>query len=214
MAEEKPNRLKLAALVLAIVGAAALPFACDDRQAEPAPGTATPANKTAASTSAAVAEAPAPGRPPAAQTGAVRWKKPAAWQDGKSASAMRLATYILPKADGDTEASELSVVVAGGTAETNIERWEGQFGGAKAKTGQKNPNEVTVSLVEIQGEYAGGGPAMGGTGGKHANWMLLGAIVSLNPGEHYFFKLVGPRASLEAARPDFDALVASISKQP
>lgn len=191
MSEEKPNRVKLGTLLGAVALAAALPFACDDRPKEPAPTSPSPAS---------------------AQAGELAWTKPAAWKEGKSASAMRKATYVVPKAEGDAEDAELSVIVAGGSAQANVERWEGQFGGAKAKTSQKNPNGVAVTLVEIEGEFAGGGPMMGGGSEKKPNWMLLGAIVETGGGQSYFFKLTGPKKTLEAARKDFDALVESLKK--
>jgi hypothetical protein len=211
MADQKSKRTKLGTLVLAIGGAAALPFACDDRPKEPTSSTATPPAMTAAAKPPAGPGGDAkPSAASPAPAGEISWTKPAAWKDGKSASAMRKATYVIPKADGDTDEGELSVIVAGGSAQANIERWEGQLGGSKAKTGQKNPNGVAVTTVDIEGEFSGGGPMMGGSSEKKSGWMLLGAIVSLTPSEHYFFKLTGPKKSVEAARKDFDALVESI----
>ncbi|MBM4358183.1 MAG: hypothetical protein FJ096_08730 [Deltaproteobacteria bacterium] len=145
-----------------------------------------------------------------AKAGSLKWTKPAGWTEAKNASSMRVATYQVAKAEGDAEGAEMSVIVAGGTAAANIERWEGQFGGAKAKTTQKNPNDTPVTLVEIDGEYAGGGPMMGGTGEKKPGFMLLGAIVASAGGQSYFFKLTGPKKTMEATRKDFDALVDSI----
>ena len=218
MAEETPNRIKLGALVLAIGAAAVLPFVCDDRPKEPASSNAPPAspNAPAASPNAANANPAATGTPAAAATPGANaseftWTKPGTWTDGKSASAMRKATYVIARAEGDTDDAELSVIVAGGTAQANIERWEGQFGGAKAKTGQRNPHNVAVTLVEIEGDSAGGGPMMGGSSEKKTGWMLLGAIASINAGQHYFFKMTGPKKTIEAARKDFDALVDSLT---
>jgi hypothetical protein len=206
MAEEKPNRIKLGALLLAVGGAAMLPFACDDRPQEPTPVTAPPGATVAAKPAAA----PTTAGPKAPKSGGLKWTKPAAWTDAKNASTMRVATYQVPKAEGDGEGAEMSVIVAGGSAAANIERWEGQFGGAKAKTSQKNPNDTAVTIVEIEGEYAGGGPMMGGTGEKKAGFALLGAIVGQPNGQSYFFKLTGPKKTIEAARKDFDALVDSL----
>ena len=205
MAEETPNRIKLGALVLAIGAAAVLPFVCDDRPKEPASSNAPPASPNAppASPNAANANPAATGTPAAAATPGANaseftWTKPGTWTDGKSASAMRKATYVIARAEGDTDDAELSVIVAGGSAQANIERWEGQFGGAKAKTGQRNPHNVAVTLVEIEGDSAGGGPMMGGSSEKKTGWMLLGAIASINAGQHYFFKMTGPKKTPRA----------------
>lgn len=211
MADEKPNRMKLALLLVAMGGAAMLPFACDERAKEPTPsgGNATPPRTNATAEAAKPADAPA-----STKRGGLAWKKPEAWTDAKSPSSMRVATYQIPKAASDAEGGEMSVIVAGGSPDANIERWEGQFGGAKAKTSQKNPHDTAVTLVEIEGEYTGGGPMMGGSAEKKSGYMLLGAIVTVGSGQSYFFKLTGPKATLEAARKDFDAFVETIGPAP
>jgi hypothetical protein len=208
MAEEKPNRIKLGTLLLAMGGAAMLPFACDDKPKEPASSSAATGSTAAAQPSTSSVGAKPAGSD--AKTGGLKWTKPTAWTDAKSASSMRVATYQVAKAEGDAEGAEMSVIVAGGSATANIERWEGQFGGAKAKTSQKNPNNTAVTVVEIEGDYTGGGPMMGGSGEKKPGFMLLGAIVTVAGGQSYFFKLTGPKKTMEAARKDFEAFVDSI----
>jgi hypothetical protein len=42
---------------------------------------------------------------------------------------------------------------------------------------------------------------------------LLGAIAHATDGP-WFFRMVGPRATVEASRADFDALIASIAPRP
>ena len=66
MADEKPNRMKLALLLVAMGGAAMLPFACDDRAKEPTPsgGNATPPRTSANAEAAKPADAPASTKPP------------------------------------------------------------------------------------------------------------------------------------------------------
>lgn len=144
--------------------------------------------------------------PPAA--GDVAWTAPAAWQTAPNPSAMRKATYKIPKAAGDTEDAELSVMSAMGGADANIKRWAGQFGDAQPKTETRTVNGLKVTVTEIHGTYASGG-MMGGPATPKPKSMLLGAIVEAGQQE-YFFKLTGPEATVTAARKDFDALVASV----
>ncbi len=75
----------------------------------------------------------------------------------------------------------------------------------------KEVNGLHVTLVQIGGTYlAPGGPMMESQG-KKPNFRLLGAIVEAPEGS-VFFKLTGPRKTIEAAHADFDTLVNSIRK--
>ncbi len=147
---------------------------------------------------------------PGAATGAadVTWEAPKGWASVPSPSAMRKATYRIPKASGDAEDAELTVTSAGGSVQANVDRWAAQFGGATPKTVDRNVNGLEVTVVELKGTFAGGGPMMGGSGPKE-KFMLLGAIVKGNETAH-FFKLTGPEKTVTAARADFDALVGSL----
>ena len=122
---------------------------------------------------------------------------------------MRLATYRIPRAAGDTEDTDLSVVRAGGTPEANIERWVGQFDNAgKDVRTVKLVHGLKVTIVEVKGAFLGGGMTADNTPSSHPGWALLGAIVEARD-MPYFFKMTGPAKSVAAARPAFDALIAS-----
>jgi hypothetical protein len=120
---------------------------------------------------------------------------------------MRLATYRVPRAAGDTEDAELSVTQAGGSVGANADRWVGQFDAASQKTAKRSTRNVgtlTVTLVEVQGKFEGG---MGKDGG--AGWALLGAIVE-TPGMPHFFKLTGPAKTVLAAHAEFDGMIGTL----
>jgi hypothetical protein len=141
---------------------------------------------------------------------AVTWKVPEAWKTMPNPSPMRIATYRVPRASGDADDADVSVTRAGGGTEANIERWLGQFDDAgQDKRSQKTVRGLKVTIVEVAGTFLGGG-MMGAAPAPKKGWALLGAIVE-TPGAPYFFKLTGPSASVRAARPAFDALVASIT---
>jgi hypothetical protein len=123
---------------------------------------------------------------------------------------MRLATYGVPRAKGDVDDAEVSVMRAGGTTDANIERWLGQFTDAGKDVREVNRVAgLTVTVVTVAGTYVGGGMSPGSIAAPHPGWALLGAIVE-GEGTPYFFKLTGPQSSVRAARPAFDALVASL----
>jgi hypothetical protein len=163
--------------------------------------------------SADAPSASAPTEPP--QAGGLTWEAPSPLVRRAPKSSMRVAEYGLA---GEPNA-ELSVFYfgadQGGTVDANVTRWVGQFSQAdgketKAKRSERKVKSVDVSLVEASGVYSGG-MAMPGANAAPAqsDAMLLGAIAK-GPEGSVFFKLVGPKAKVEATRPAFDALVSSL----
>jgi len=135
---------------------------------------------------------------------ALSWKAPKEWSSAPNPNPMRLATYKLPQGDG----TELIVARAGGDVATNVARWGGQFDGSPTpKQTQKTVHDLKVTIVQIEGTYQGG---MGQESGSHAGWSLLGAIVETQ-GEAYFFKVLGPAATVRAARKPFEAMIDGVS---
>jgi hypothetical protein len=152
-----------------------------------------------------------------ARAGGLGWTTSAPLVRRAPKSSMRAAEYGV---EGDAQA-ELSVFYfgagQGGDVEANITRWLGQITQAdgsdtakKAKRDQRTANGINVAIVEAQGAYSGG-MAMPGmaAAGPIDDALLLGAIATGKEGP-VFFKLVGPSAAVERARPAFDALIASL----
>ncbi len=145
---------------------------------------------------------------------AITWTAPTGWPSAPNPSALRIATYKIPRTAGDKEDAELAVSRAGGDIEANVERWGEQFQAAgqageaaqPARRG-KTVHGFAITIVEVEGTYQGG---MGSAGALRPGWALLGAIV-VAPEQPYFFKLTGPAATVRAARAGFEALVESIA---
>jgi hypothetical protein len=140
---------------------------------------------------------------------AIEWTAPARWKSVPNPSAMRLATYKIPHAAGDAEDPELSITQVGGSVDSNIERWIGQFDAAGQKSAKKTTKKVKdwkVTFVEIEGAFSGG---MSG-GGPQSGWALLGAIVE-TPGMPHFFKMTGPAKSVKAARAELEGMIDTIT---
>jgi hypothetical protein len=153
-----------------------------------------------------IGDGPTAANAPATET-AIAWTAPPRWQSVPHASAMRIATYKIPKVEGDSADPELSVIRAGGDAQANATRWIGQFDEASrkgARTTSKTVAGLPVTVVEVEGDYAG----MGDQASK--GWALLAAIVETGGGESHFFKMTGPEKSVKAARAEFDALIGSL----
>ncbi|WP_146655217.1 hypothetical protein [Labilithrix luteola] len=139
----------------------------------------------------------------------IAYDAPKTWTSAPNPSPMRKATFKIPKAAGDSEDAELAVSSAAGGVEPNVQRWAKQFGDAKAKTEPRTVNGLKVTIVEIKGTYAGGGPMMGAAAAPKPNQMLLGAIVDSGDSQE-FFKMVGPEKTVTAAKPDFEKFVSSL----
>ncbi len=155
-----------------------------------------------------------PTQPTQPEAAVIVWTPPAAWKSIPNASTMRLATYEIPRAAGDTESPQLSVIRAGGDTKANIDRWIGQFdepSKATAKQEERTVAGMRASILHIEGTFSGGmGMGMGGATGPQAGYALLGAVVETPGGGAHFFKMTGPKASVAAARAQFDELLASI----
>ena len=145
----------------------------------------------------------------------MKWSVPKRWTD-QGQRTMRVASFGVPAAQGDTEPGECGVFYfgggQGGSIEDNIQRWVGQFESNNPPSrSQKEVNGMKVTLVQITGTYlAPGGPMMQSTASKQ-NFRLLGAIAEAPQGL-VFFKFTGPAKTVAAAEEEFSALVGSFAK--
>jgi hypothetical protein len=171
-----------------------------DRVAEGPPGAVgTPAPETTPPPAAPPADAPA-GLP-------VAWDVPAGWTKETPSSSMRVAQWALaPEGDGEGATVAVFSGIGGGVA-ANVERWEGEFGGAKATTSARKDGALTVTRVAIEGTFSGGMAAR--AAGPKPGWRLLGAVVEA-PSATYFVKATGPAAVLAREEEAFDRFLASI----
>ncbi len=144
----------------------------------------------------------------------VRWSVPARWSEQPS-RAMRVATYNVPGANG-AEAGECAVFYfgegRGGSVEENFARWTKQFEETpRPKTTTRTVNGLRIHIADLSGTYlAPGGPMMESQG-KRPNYRLLGAIVEA-PAGLFFIKCIGPMATIQKAKRDFDELLRSLAK--
>lgn len=159
-------------------------------------------------------QAPAPPAAEAAGSDSVLvWQAPESWREETPTSPMRRAQYRVPGPDGDGQLVVFYFGTGqGGDAMANARRWADQFrqedGRASSEvmtTRQRTVGEMPVLIVEVEGTYTGGmsgAPELPGA-------MLLGAIAR-GPDANWFFKLTGPRATIESQRQAFDAFVGSL----
>jgi hypothetical protein len=132
---------------------------------------------------------------------ALKYDMPEGWISKPPSSKMRLADFVLPKADGDPEDATLVVTFfggQGGTVQANFDRWltqmeqpDGRASKDHAKTSVLKTHDLTLSIMDLPGtfvaEKAPGSPERHNKPGFH-----LRAAVIEGQGGPYFVRLVGP----------------------
>jgi hypothetical protein len=146
----------------------------------------------------------------------VQWSYPSTWTR-ETSRPMRVVTYTIPAAQGDSEAGECGVFYfgeqQGGDIDGNIQRWGAQFDGAtQAEKTTSSVDGLNLTTVRISGTFmAPAGPMMQSQG-KKENYRLLGAIIEA-PGGMVFFKCTGPAKTIDEAQPVFLSMINSAKKK-
>ena len=132
----------------------------------------------------------------------LRFKAPAEWVVEKPSSAMRVAQYKLPKAEGDAEDASLVLYFfgsnQGGSVQANLDRWisqikqaDGSSSESKAKLETLTINQLKVSTIDLAGTYVAETAPGSGERYNKPNYRLRAAVIETSKGA-YYVKLVGP----------------------
>jgi hypothetical protein len=126
---------------------------------------------------------------------------PEGWTPRPKSSAMRLAEFTLPRAEGDTEDAEVAVFHfpgGAGSVDGNIQRWIGQFDPKEGEPRIERPkpdDKLKVTWVDVAGTYVAETKPGSGVRLNKPGWRMLAAIVEADDGL-YFVKAVGPKATI------------------
>jgi hypothetical protein len=145
---------------------------------------------------------------------------PPAWHTRPPASSMRVAEFVIPKAQGDPEDAELVIYYFGaggvGSADANINRWIGQVqqpdhsdSKTKAKRAERTINGLKVTTVDVSGTYTA---EMSPGATDHYNkpgYRVCAAVVETPQGA-YYLKMTGPAKTVGAAQGDYEKLLSSL----
>ncbi|HZS08344.1 MAG TPA: hypothetical protein VFD58_26155 [Blastocatellia bacterium] len=153
--------------------------------------------------------------------GGVKWNPPSRWKV-RAGDGMRLVTYLVPAAGGDSDDAECPVFFFGsgdgGGVQQNIDRWIGQLkqpdgspSAQAAKQKTETINGFKVTMVDVTGTFSGGQMTAGK--GEKSGYRLLGAIVE-GPQSPVYFKLIGPAKTVASAQNEFQALLKSLAAAP
>ena len=148
----------------------------------------------------------------------VNFEVPKSWKDDKPSSSMRLLQLKVGPEKDDKEAAELALFAfpgGGGSVKQNLDRWQTQFQDENGKspkliTETRKGKGVDVTYAETSGRYVAAVTPGAQEKFDKADWVLYGAIVQ-TADTGYFFKMIGPKATMKAAKPAFDAMIKSIS---
>lgn len=132
---------------------------------------------------------------------------------------MRVAEFVVPRAQGDAEDAEVIIFYfggGGGSVDANIERWIGQFqqsGGAPAKAGARasfNVGSLKVTTVDVSGTYVAEVRPGAGERLNKPGYRMRAAVVE-TPRGPYFVKFTGPQNTVSQGLPTFDAFLKSLT---
>lgn len=169
------------------------------------------AKSTPSVTSANANKSGAPAAP--AGAGGLKWTTPSGFTADSAQKPMRLATFTFPKVEGDKDDAELTVTQVGGDKDSNVARWKGQFAGGDPATEMRDETvgDLKVTFISMQGTFMGG-VGMGAVPQSKSGYTMLVAMVEWpGHGNPYFFKLVGPDATVEKAKPAYEAMVRGLT---
>ena len=206
-------------------GSGALPPAHPPVAAAPAAGAALPEGHPPVAPGGMPDQAPGagfvmPAVAPGTGSGAMAlvWTPPASWVVEPPANPMRRGQYRVPGPGGDAECAVFYFGPGqGGDPQSNVERWASQFvtadgqpGTAAMRTREFAVEAAKILVVETEGTFMAGS-MMGMPSQPRPDQALLGAVVE-GPDAYWFFKLTGPKATVEAAREPFDAMLRSVHR--
>jgi hypothetical protein len=142
---------------------------------------------------------------------------PAGWTEKPITSSMRTAQFALPGPAGE---AELIVYYFGeggaGSVQDNLDRWLDMFQQPSgkptkdvAKIEKTKLGGQEATLVSVTGRYVTTTMPGGGDPIDKADQALIGAIVE-SPRGPYYWKLVGPKATVDAHAPKVRAMLTSL----
>jgi hypothetical protein len=146
----------------------------------------------------------------------LRFQAPAAWKSSPPSSPMRLSQLKVQPIEGDDYPAELVVTAfpgGAGSVEANLKRWQNMFkdkdgNPPKIESKKVKGKNVEVTRVETSGDYHP--PQLVRPEPDRPDARLLAAIVSTES-ISYYLRMVGPNKTMTKLRPEFDALLKTIT---
>ena len=133
---------------------------------------------------------------------------PAEWKKEEPSNQFRWMQFSIPKAKGDSDDAELAISKGlGGGADANIARWKGSFkppsgksADDAAKVGDITIGGTKATYLDVSGTYT---VPFAQKPDVRPDYRML-AVYYEGKDNVYTFKLVGPAATVDAAKKGFD----------
>jgi hypothetical protein len=148
----------------------------------------------------------------------LRFALPRTWTRVPTMAETRAAQYRIPAAPGDSAETEFAVFFhgkgKGGGAAENLERWYSRFAPRDGRPSRdvaivttRSTGDLRVTAIDLSGTWIGS--AAQPTGAGISGYRLLGAVVE-GEGGPWILEILGPAATVDRAKPDFDLLLSSL----
>jgi hypothetical protein len=144
--------------------------------------------------------------------GTLRLAAPEGWVRQQPRSQFVLAEFALPKAEGDAQDGRLTLSLAGGSVDANVQRWQDQLGSQREKDSRSEVEiaGLTVTLVDLSGTY-NDQPGPYAPSVSREGYRILGAIIPVK-GDLHFIKAYGPQKTMAEHETAFHAFVKSVQQ--
>ncbi len=148
---------------------------------------------------------------------------PDGWEPAQTSSRMRLAQWMLP-GDTDDEAAEVVIFFfgpgQGGGVEANLTRWFGQFeqpdGSAtldQASVTKREVNGLRLTIADMRGTYIAS-VRPGAPERHHRTEHRMIAAVIEGDGGPWYFRVLGPEATVTKWETSVEAFLSSLETRP
>jgi hypothetical protein len=140
---------------------------------------------------------------------------PEEWTRAPGRSSMRKAEFVLPGAGGEARLVLYRFEGGAGSAAQNIDRWRSQIEvkpGEEPKTSELEANGLRITSVEAHGRFLG--QSMPGMPAQPPidDARLLAAAIE-GSGDPYYFKLVGPTATIDPWIPAWTDMLGKLAPE-
>lgn len=136
------------------------------------------------------------------------------WEQETPANEMRVAQFLLPAAPGDADETRLIVFFFDhhtGDVQANLDRWMDQFDlDADPTITERTAGEIVITTADLSGRYVAESRPGSGDFQNKPNWRMLASIVQTKQGP-YYFRMVGPKATIDRWASSYKAMLASIA---
>jgi hypothetical protein len=149
--------------------------------------------------------------------GRLDFQAPKSWEKKQPKFNIVEVEFAPKSSKENVDPARLTIMASGGSVEANLERWLGQFSQEDAsdtedhtKQEVKKINGMQVHIVDIHGTYADSAGPFAGNAVQRKGYRMLGAIVETKIVGNYYFKMYGPKETMDEHEKRFLKMIETI----